>query len=83
MEVYENALRNHPDRSDVRQRLRLCESHYKLGRRYHDTSFRNVLLRLPADKALELYDELLERIESHYVERVALVPLVRHGLLHR
>ena len=69
-----------PDRSDLRQRLRLCESHYKLGRRYNDVSFRNVLLRLSADKALELFDELLERIESHYVERVALEPMLRHGL---
>lgn len=80
IETYEDGLRRWPDRVDVRQRLRLCESHYKLGRRYLDASFRNVLLRLPEDKALALYDELLERIETHYVERVALEPLLRHGL---
>ncbi|MDB5352968.1 MAG: C-terminal processing peptidase [Planctomycetota bacterium] len=80
IEVYDASLHRWPERADVRQRLRLCESHYKLSRRYTDASFRTVLLRLPADKALDLYDELLERIESHYVEAVALEPLLRHGL---
>jgi len=80
MEVYEGVLKRWPDRAEARQRLRLCESHYKLNRRYGDKSFRDVLLRLPAGKAFELYDELLDRIDTHYVERVALEPLLRHGL---
>lgn len=80
IEVYESALKQWPDRTEIRQRLRLCESHYKLARRYLDRSFRDVLLRLSAEKALELFDEVLERIESHYVERVAFEPLLRHGL---
>lgn len=80
MASYEKALEAWPDRAVFRHRLRLCESHYKLGRRYQDPSFRTVLLHLPRDKALELYDELLERIETHYVEPVALEPLLRRGL---
>ena len=80
IEVYEDLLKRWPDQSGARQRLRLCESHYKLNRRYTDRSFRDVLLRLPDVKAFELYDELLGRIESHYVERVAFEPLLRHGL---
>ena len=49
-------------------------------RRYSDTSFRNVLLALPHDQAAELYDEVLERIQTNYVDPVPLEPLVRHGL---
>jgi carboxyl-terminal processing protease len=79
IEVYESALEHWPGRSDFRHRLRLCESHYKLGRRYQDRSFREVLLKLPHGRALELYDELLERIDSHYVEPVAMEPLLRRG----
>ena len=79
MACYEDALKQWP-RADFRHRLRLCEIHYRLGRRYQDRSFRDVLLRLPGPRALELYDELLERIESHYVETVALDPLLRRGL---
>ncbi len=77
--AYEEALKQWP-RADFRHRLRLCEIHYRLGRRYQDRSFRDVLLKLPADRAMELYDELLERIDSHYVEAVALAPLLRRGL---
>ena len=80
IETYEDALKLRPDRADVRQRLRLCESHYKLGRRYSDQSFRSVLLRLSPERSLDLFDELLERIETHYVEPVAIEPLLRHGL---
>ena len=29
---------------------------------------------------MELYDELLDRIETHYVDPVSLEPLVRRGL---
>ncbi len=80
IELYEGALQSWPARSEFRHRLRLCEIHYRLGRRYQDRSFRNVLLHLPREKALELFDELLERIESHYVEAVAMEPMLRRGL---
>lgn len=78
--AYEEALQQWPSRSDFSHRRRLCETHYKLVRRYQDQSFRNVLLRLERDRALELYLELLERIETHYVDPVPLEPLVRRGL---
>ena len=80
METYESALKKWPGRTDLRQRLNLCESHYKLGRRYADVSFRNILLRLPAERASDLLDEILERIEGQYVEPVAMEPLLRRGL---
>lgn len=80
IEVYEQALSKQPGRTELRHRLRLCESHYRLNRRYQDQSFKNVLLRLPRDQALALYDELMERITTHYVESVGFDPLLRRGL---
>lgn len=79
IEVYEEALHQWPARTDFRHRLRLCEIHSKLVRRYQDKSFNAVLLKLPRDKALGLYDELLDRIATHYVEPVAMEPLLRRG----
>jgi carboxyl-terminal processing protease len=76
---YERALERWPGQVEFRHRLRLCEAHFKLNRRYQDRSFRDVLLQLPRAQALDLYDEILERIGSHYVEPVALVPLLRRG----
>ena len=53
--------------------------HQRLARRYQDASFRNVLLRLPREKAFDLFDELVERIDVHYVDAVPLEPLIRRG----
>ncbi len=80
IEVYDKALTHWPSRSEFVHRRRLCETHYRIVRRYQDQSFRNVLLKLPRDRALAVYDELLERIESHYVDPVPLEPLIRRGL---
>lgn len=79
IQVYQDALDQWPGRVEFRHRLRLCETHYKLGRRYQDRSFREVLLPLSRDQALSLYDEVLERIQLHYVEPVAIDPILRRG----
>lgn len=78
--AYESALEQWPSRSVFGQRRRLCETHYRLVRRYQDQSFRNVLLKLPRDQAIKLYDELIERIETNYVDPVPFEPLIRRGL---
>lgn len=80
IEVYEEAQTRWPSRAEFTNRRRLCETHYRIVRRYQDQSFRNVLLKLPRDRALAVYDELLDRIESHYVDPVPVAPLVRRGL---
>ena len=35
---------------------------------------------MPQEQAVDLYDEVLERIQTNYVDPVPLEPLVRHGL---
>jgi carboxyl-terminal processing protease len=80
IDLYGNALEQWPSRTEFSHRRLLCETHYKLARRYQDQSFRNVLLCLPREKALALYDEVLERIETNYVDPVSFEPLVRRGL---
>jgi carboxyl-terminal processing protease len=79
IKFYERAVEQWPDRPEFNLRKRLCESHYRLGRRYQDQSFRKVLLQLPRDKALALYEEVLERIDLNYVDTVPFEPLVRRG----
>jgi carboxyl-terminal processing protease len=80
IEQYQKALDLWPSRSEFSHRRRLCETHYKIVRRYQDQSFRNVLLRLPRERALALFDEVIERIQANYVDPVPLEPLVRRGL---
>ena len=80
IETYRKAVEHWPSRTEYSRRLRLCELHFKLIRRYQDVSFRGVLLRLPREQAIDLYAEVLDRIQTHYVDPVPLEPLVRHGL---
>ena len=80
MAIYEESLELWPDKPEFAQRRRLCEIHHKLVKRYSDQSFRKVLLTRSREQSLELYDEVLERIESHYVDRVAFEGLLRRGL---
>jgi carboxyl-terminal processing protease len=80
IEVYREAVLRWPSRTEFSRRMRLCELHFKLVRRYQDTSFRGVLLRLPREQSIDLYSEVLERIQTHYVDPVPLEPLVRHGI---
>lgn len=80
IETYRKALTHWPSKTEFSRRLRLCELHFKLIRRYQDVSFRNVLLRLPREQAVDLYSEVLQRIQEHYVDPVPLGPLLRHGL---
>jgi len=80
IETYRKAVERWPSRTEYSRRLRLCELHFKLIRRYQDTSFRGVLLRLPREQAIDLYAEVLDRIQTHYVDPVPMEPLVRHGL---
>lgn len=80
LEVYQTAVEKWPGRVEFGRRMRLCEIHFKLARRYQDVSFRKILLQLPEERALELYREVLDRIESQYVDSVPLEPLARRGL---
>ncbi len=79
MALYEESIELWPERSDFVQRRRLCEIHHKLVRRYSDQSFRKVLLTRSREESLELLDEVVERIETHYVETVAFEGLLRRG----
>ncbi len=77
---YEEALRQYPDERSLRRRFEHVRVHYDLGRRLADRSFNEAVARLPLDRALALYDEVLLKIEGHYVETPHWRELVDRGL---
>jgi carboxyl-terminal processing protease len=79
IQVYRDAKQKWPSRTEFGQRLRLTEMHHRLVRRYQDVSFQKILLKLPREKVFDLFDEMIEKIESHYVDSVPLEPLIRRG----
>lgn len=79
VDVYERALRLYPAETSLKQRYEKVERLHSLSRRYHDASFLVELLRLSQSDALQLYRQLLQKIEAHYVEPVSIAALVQHG----
>ncbi len=79
---YEEALKEHPRRSDLRERLTLARIHYDLGRRYDDDTFTSSVKRLNEHSALELYGEVLRKIESHYFQKPDWQLLARRGVMN-
>ncbi|MEK6236575.1 MAG: S41 family peptidase [Planctomycetales bacterium] len=80
---YEDALRDHPNHPALQKRLDLSKIQYGVGRRYADESFLTCLRTLTEDEALELYGEVLLKIQSHYVDEPdwqALADLGTHGV---
>lgn len=65
---YEDALRLHPAARTIEQRLQLSRIHYDLGRRYNDRGFRDALARMSARDAIDLYSEVLEKVQDYYVD---------------
>jgi len=65
---YENAIRKYPYDALLRQRFGNARTHYDIERRYLDRSFRDSVDRMSIPRALELYAQVLLKIESHYVD---------------
>jgi carboxyl-terminal processing protease len=76
---YEEGLRQFPREDVLEKRFEVARLHYDLGRRYADRSFAASVSRMPAEKALELYLQVLLKIETHYVEQPAWKDLVNRG----
>jgi tetratricopeptide (TPR) repeat protein len=77
---YEGALRDFPDQRDLWERLSRARSHFDLARRYEDRSYLLSLRSLDEAKALTLYEEILAKIESHYVNPPNWQQLAERGL---
>ena len=65
---YEEALRKHPHRTDLSQRLQQARTHYDVCRRYADSTFTAMVDSLTGRDALAVYDEVLLKVNSHFVE---------------
>ncbi len=76
---YEEGLRQFPEENTLEKRFELARLHYDLGRRYADRSFAENVARMPAEKALDLYLQVLAKIETHYVQQPAWKDLVERG----
>lgn len=76
---YEESLRRYPGEASLQRRFDYTRLHYDVGRRYVDRSFRDLLTKLSFQQALDLYGEVLLKVQAHYVEAPRWKELVERG----
>jgi len=76
---YENAVRNYPENVHIRQRFGTARLQYDIERRYNDRSFCNSLVNLSCGEVLDLYSEVLLKIQAHYIDEPDWKELVQRG----
>jgi len=79
---YEDAMRLFPGERSLQQRFDLARSHYDLERRYTDSSFLEATAKLAPGKTLDLYSEVLLKIQTHHVEVPSWTELVGRGTMN-
>ena len=77
---YEEAIRQFPQEPSLERRFELSRLHYDLARRYGDATFCDCLKQLGLEQALDLYNDLLLKIQAHYVDAPDWAQLVERGL---
>ena len=76
---YEEGLRRYPGEAFLQRRYDTTRLHYDLQRRANDRSFRESLGRMALAQALDLYAQVLLKIEAHYVDSPNWQDLVERG----
>ena len=77
---YETAVKDYPGRRELQDRLSFARVNFDIGRRYQDDSYRAALRELTERRALDLYTEVLRRIELNYVQAPNWQELAQSGL---
>ena len=63
---YEEALHEYPEDHALQGRFDVARLHYSLEQRYDDRSFREALKTLNTQQTLELYTDLMGKVDAHY-----------------
>jgi carboxyl-terminal processing protease len=78
---YENAAKEYPGQVELKQRAIVARAHFDCIRRYSDSSFRASINQLDQRRAMQLYDEVLAKLQSNYVEEPDWNMLTKRGVL--
>ena len=76
---YEATLERFTDDEGLKYGLRRTRIHFGVDRRYSDRSFEEKLLTKGRAEALDLFEDILSRVQYEYVEPVKETRFVAHG----
>jgi carboxyl-terminal processing protease len=82
LQHYEEKLRQFPDRAELKARVAMARAHYDVCRRYSDHTYVAALASLSERDALAIYDEVLLKIQSHFVHEPPWQQVVQTGLMN-
>ncbi len=77
---YQQALKVVPENPQILTRRSIARIHFDLTRRYSDSTYVESLTRMGGANALNLYAEILLKIQSYYVDQPDWDNILRHGL---
>ncbi|MGY8769005.1 MAG: S41 family peptidase [Pirellulales bacterium] len=77
---YEDAVRDFPGEPIFETKKRDARRHYDVARRYTDSSFVKSVREMSKTQAIQLYDEVLYKIQSSYVNNPNWSDLVLQGI---
>ena len=80
LSLYQRALRETPNEPKLRQRRTIARLHFDLERRYSDRSFLSSVTNTTSSKTLEVYSEIMLKIQSYYVDNPDWTEIVNYGL---
>ncbi len=81
LSFYESAIRSHPEGNELQTRLVVARAHLDIARRFADSSYLLSLERLSESQALELYSEVLLKVDTYHVTEPNWRQLVARGAL--
>ena len=76
---YEDAIKRFPHDETLQGHQDLARIHYDLDRRYDDRSYRATMEALSTQQANELYEEVLLKVDSYFVQKMDWQLLVDRG----
>lgn len=79
IQLYEAALEHHPQDKAIGYALRRTRVHFGIDRRYADASFENHMLNSGRAEALDLLEDVLNRVHQEYVDTITPTKFIAHG----
>ena len=76
---YEQSVRSFPENHQLRRRLLISRLHYDVHRRVNDSAINKMMEKASEQEALQLYSEVLARMEASYVDAIDLHEILRGG----
>ncbi|MCA9061571.1 MAG: S41 family peptidase [Planctomycetaceae bacterium] len=79
IQFYQDSLKRWENDESLTYALRRTRIHFGIDRRYIDQSFSARLLQLGRAEALDLFEDILTRVQFEYVDNVSVTKFVSHG----